>query len=148
MRNDLDIPREFKKRLSQCRFSKDEIEKIKKKEIIAVAIPYEKEILAYLLIKSGGLSMKQSLDIALNFSHDELIMKEIFEGFNINIEDLIEDYSLLCSYNVYYDSSTGVNDDPKDSPVYNYFYHRIGDTTERIELVDRNLIILYSFLAY
>ena len=123
MRNDLDIPREFKKRLSQCRLSRDEIER----GMITV-VPYEKEILAYLLIKSGGLSMKGSLDIALNFYHDEEIMKEIIEDCDINIEDLIEDYSLLCSYNVLYDSSTGVNSKPEDLPIYNFFYHRFGDT--------------------
>lgn len=142
MRNDLDIPREFKKRLSQCRLSKDEIER----GMITV-VPYEKEILAYLLCKSGA-SMKQSLDIALNFYHDKEIMNEIIEYSDIKVEDLIEDYSLLCSYNVLYDSSTGVNSKPEDLPIYNFFYNRFGDTTERIELVDGNLIILYSFLAY
>ena len=142
MKNDLDIPREFKKRLSQCRLSKDEIER----GMITV-VPYEKEILAYLLVKLGR-SMKESLNIALNFYHDEEIMKEIIEYSDINIDDLIEDYSLLCSYNVLYDSSTGVNSKPEDTPIYNYFYHRFGDTTERIELVDGNFIILYSFLAY
>lgn len=124
-----------------------------KKEVI----PYEKKdelmlksaIMSYLGILFEKLGMG-SMD-ALTFSLEDHDAEDWLSFYGVDVKDLIDDYYILISERLFYDSGGWEGPPPKEEELlkdsFYRFFHKKYRNNDNIELIGQELILVSSFLS-